>query len=225
MAGDGVVGGGQDLSQGAHGRAPIEQTACCTLSTAHCPLSADEGRRKTFRRALTRGDVLSTTSGLDRSPRLGFPWDPQGDGKSVVRGGYGIFYDRTLLGTLDNVILDAKFAPSFVAQFPINTADPGPSRGQFPSDLTLLTNRHGEHADARYQGVHQLALSVGVLESEHGHRHWDDPNRVQPYLHQFSLGYERQMFPNLSVSVDYVRCSTSRTTRTSSIRLPTYPGT
>ncbi len=72
------------------------------------------------------------------SPRIGFTHSLDDQGKSVVRGGYGMFYNRTILGAVDDAIEFSKYTVSNVVNFPNNSADPGPSAGRLPTDPYLV---------------------------------------------------------------------------------------
>ncbi|MFL6275585.1 MAG: carboxypeptidase regulatory-like domain-containing protein [Blastocatellia bacterium] len=50
------------------------------------------------------GDKVSPESNSDFAPVFGFAWDPYKDGKTAIRGGYGISYDVTLVGILEQNI-------------------------------------------------------------------------------------------------------------------------
>ncbi len=139
------------------------------------------------------------------APRIGIVWNPDGQNRSVIRGGYGLFYDRTLLGTVDNFLTDYKYARSFTANFPAAGPDLGPRNGQFPTDPMLQVTQLGQLSAQQKATINALYPPGSTVRNVGGTVSWDDPDRAQPYFHQTSIGYEREVFRGVSASVDYVR--------------------
>ncbi|MPY91009.1 MAG: TonB-dependent receptor plug domain-containing protein [Luteitalea sp.] len=134
-------------------------------------------------------------------PRVGFSYDLTGAGRTVLRGGYGLFYDKTHFERITAIITSGVFSDSFVAAFPADTADPGPSNGQLPSEPLL---RNGPVVDREL--VNQLFPPGSTLRNT-GTVVLDDPSRRIPSTHQVSAGFQHQLWPNVSLSADYVHAA------------------
>ena len=133
-------------------------------------------------------------------PRLGFAYGMD-EGKSVLRGGYGRFYDKTHFELIGGIYTGTPFATSFVRNFPLQQADQGPRTGAFPTDPFLV---NGPVITDAMRAELERMFPPGQTSRNAGAT-WDSPDRAMPHTDQFSLGYERELGPNFSVSADYVR--------------------
>ncbi len=136
--------------------------------------------------------------GNNVSPRLGFAYKLTGDGRTVLRGGAGRFYDKSHFELISAFRTNGVFATSFTANFPANSADPGPSRGQRPGDPLLAGG------PTLNQALLAQLFPAGSRLRNTGNVFLDNPDRRVPYSDQFSLGLERELLRDLSLSVDYV---------------------
>jgi carboxypeptidase family protein len=132
------------------------------------------------------------------APRLAFTHALDEGAKSVVRAGYGIFYNRTILGAIDDTIEFPKYSSSAAVNFPNDTADPGPSAGRFPTDPFLV---NGPFVNRTL--LDQLYPS-GVPVRSRGLVIYDVPHRQQPFAHQVTVGYGRELSRSMAVQADYV---------------------
>jgi hypothetical protein len=121
----------------------------------------------------------------------------------VIRGGWGLFYQRTQFGVTDRYFTSGVYADSFTVSFPANNIDPGPSNGRFPTDPMLA------YVQTNGLTVNRTLLNqlypVGVRQKNAGTVALDDPDRHRPYNNQFTLGFQHQLSSSTALTVDYVR--------------------
>ncbi len=133
------------------------------------------------------------------APRLGFAWSLDEQGRSALRGGAGVFYQRTAYAFLTNMFSNGRFSDSFTVNFPTNNFDPGPRQGNLPTDPMLLNGPVVNRALLNAQ------FPPGTRVRNGGTVRFDNPDRINPYSRTYSIGYERQVGSMMGVSVDFIR--------------------
>jgi outer membrane receptor protein involved in Fe transport len=114
------------------------------------------------------------------APRLGFAWDVRGDGRTSVRGGYGMAYERNFGNVTFNVI-----------QNPPNYAVVDLVAGTDVPVLPIFIDNNGPLA-----GTGTKVLPATSL------RHVDQ-NVVNASAHFWSASYQQQVVGNSAVGIEY----------------------
>ena len=151
-------------------------------------------------------DAQLLAAGLDTSSipggknevaaRLGFAWTPAGQDRTVVRGGYGMFYGRTpsiMIGTaMSNNGINVQTLTFTGAQMPT-----------YPNIFPSIPS-----------GVTLPRPTIFVF----------DPNFQNPLVHQASLGIEHAVTPDIAVALSYLYVKGTHLQRSTDINLGS-PGT
>jgi hypothetical protein len=133
------------------------------------------------------------------SPRFGFAWSLDEAGRSAVRGGAGIFYQRTSYTFLTNMFSNGRNSTSFTVSYPTNTFDPGPRQGNLPTDPMLV------NGPVVNRNLLNAQFPPGTRVRNGGQVRFDNPDRINMYSRTYSIGYERQVGSMIGVSVDFIR--------------------
>lgn len=114
------------------------------------------------------GRAVYPTDKNNFAPRLGFTWDPWKDGRTLVRGGYGLYYDQPLVGIFE---LNAFFAPPFNSSSTIENArlsNPSAGTARGTRGVPLLFATADPFETPRTQqwnvGIQRRLYSKGILD-------------------------------------------------------------
>ena len=125
------------------------------------------------------------------APRIGFAYDPFGDGKTSVRGGYGIFYDTPRLVAYNSIANRQPFSVGTTVSNPASLTDP---YGTAPNVAAALLNYIGgvPAGQTNYQFVAPVALNN------------IDPGFSNAYLQQWNINVQREIVKDFVLTAAYV---------------------
>ncbi len=128
------------------------------------------------------------------APRMGFAWDVFGNGKTSVRGGYGVFYDSIKADALSQQ--NAPFGGTTEAYNGL-ISDPFGSVGQVTPPAAPSGRFDCVHI-AQYPGTSCPLFPLPILG------YWMDGGLRTPYVQAWNLTTEWQLTPNIMLQASYV---------------------
>ena len=138
------------------------------------------------------------------APRLGFAWQPAFARKIVVRGGWGVFCERSGASYKKDLQLAAPFFILQNVPAPPNMADPYPRLNvnpfQIPLNVQIARDANGAASWRRADGTPFPASSPFNAKSNV----FIDPLLRTPYLQQWTANVQYELRPGMRAEAGYV---------------------
>ncbi len=127
---------------------------------------------------VSRGLIQTDRNNI--APRIGMAWDVFGNGKTSLRGSYGVFFEAPNADIIQNVSQPWRY--TFTINAPNSLQNPLLGQPEIPKTL----NR----TDPVFRGIQDLAFA--------------DPNFRSGYVQNYNLNLQQQLANDLVIQVGYV---------------------